>query len=406
METPQGNRTKEIQITAVVLNWKRSDNVRKIIRYLIKEPFITEVIIWNNFPKDFNPGFEHEKIKVINSKENLRDKAKYLAAAEAKNDYIFYQDDDWSVKHYLKAMYKAFCLNPDIIHIATGELTWALRKWETRKCINKDAGLQAEFSFICGGAMYKKSFAIEHLKYIEKYFNTVQSNFADVGFTLFTNQPYIEIQVSLSKTGLDAGSDVAFSSDLNFYTEVQDATAASRKALQDFSDKKRELPEVFVKSIFQNLLLFTNFYHHSIPKDAFLFDPTNAEHCRATTKEEIATLRATKPIREFRNNPYFSALAGTYQHIPAEKGWRTSLIKGNKFVLQSLIPLDLVLSIHFSNSEKDKTMLVEINSEKNHYSISQLNEMSFNLKDKVSFTAIEEINDIRLAFNNAPKVTN
>lgn len=403
MKTTQDNHNQEVQMTAVVLNWRRDDNVRKIANYLIKYPFITEVIIWNNSSQEFNLGFKNENIKVINSKENLRDKAKYLAAAEAKNDYVFYQDDDWNVQHYLKAMHYAFCLNPEFIHTIVGELSWIMHKAETRKCINTGKNLQAEFSFIGAGTMFAKSFAVQHLKYIDEYYDEEQSGYADVGFTLFTNQPYIEIQVSLSHSGLDHDDDVAFSNETDFDSGIYKAITASRKALRHFSNKKKPLPELSIKSVFQNLLLFTNFYPHNLPKNTFLFEPTSEKHCQPTSKEEHNILRVEEFIREFRHNPYFSALLGTYQQRAPEQGWRTSLLKGHQFVLQSLIPADLILEVHFSSSEKDKMVVVSIDGEKHNYSVSQLNGMSLHFKNKVHFTAIENINDIRLVFNSANK---
>ena len=90
----------------------------------------------------------------------MKDFAKYKAASEAKYNHIYYQDDNYSTAHYIDAIYAVFCQNPDRLHIAVGELSWAENQFGT--FYNKKLGFQAEFCFIGCGAMFPKKVAEQH----------------------------------------------------------------------------------------------------------------------------------------------------------------------------------------------------------------------------------------------------
>ncbi|OZJ06523.1 hypothetical protein BZG36_00458 [Bifiguratus adelaidae] len=116
-----------IPVTAVILNWKRPEGVKRIVQYLSKYPFITEILVWNNNKemrlsvKDFgldptvNPILE---VRVWNSDENLHDLSKYTTCSLATNDYCYFQDDDWMNMH-LDALYTNFLRAPQLIHSNT-----------------------------------------------------------------------------------------------------------------------------------------------------------------------------------------------------------------------------------------------------------------------------------------------
>ena len=94
-----------MKATAVILSWKRQHNLPVIIKNLLEQEFIDEIIV------------------VDNSKgENRKTLARYEAAKRARNDLIYFQDDDCIV-HGIKTLYEAFLSHPEAIaHGATPEL--------------------------------------------------------------------------------------------------------------------------------------------------------------------------------------------------------------------------------------------------------------------------------------------
>ncbi|RUP37358.1 hypothetical protein BC936DRAFT_138446 [Jimgerdemannia flammicorona] len=116
-----------IPVTAVLLSWKRPEGLKKVVQYLVRYPFIKEILIWNNNKKtrlnirDFELNATttaHVEITVFNSDENLHDLAKYTTCAIARHDYCYFQDDDW-INLYLDSEYTNFLGFPDLIHSNT-----------------------------------------------------------------------------------------------------------------------------------------------------------------------------------------------------------------------------------------------------------------------------------------------
>ncbi|CAF4602270.1 unnamed protein product, partial [Rotaria socialis] len=120
------NREIELQqkydLTAVLLHWKRSDSTKFVLDYLLHSNLFKEIIIWNNNPqinleKSLFQNYNHslESIRIINSKENLKDEAKYRACVEAKTMACFYVDDDWDASSYLKSLVADFRADPYVL---------------------------------------------------------------------------------------------------------------------------------------------------------------------------------------------------------------------------------------------------------------------------------------------------
>jgi hypothetical protein len=65
-----------MSVTAVLLKYKRLDELNQIIEHLKKFPMITETIVWDN--------------RIV----NVCGLGRYLAMSQAKNDIIFTVDDD------------------------------------------------------------------------------------------------------------------------------------------------------------------------------------------------------------------------------------------------------------------------------------------------------------------------
>ncbi|CAM4951560.1 unnamed protein product [Rotaria socialis] len=129
------NREVELRqnydLTAIVLHWKRSDGTKIVVDYLLHSNLFKEIIIWNNNPqinleKSLFQNYNHslESVRIINSKENLKDEAKYHTCAEAKTMACFYVDDDWDASSYLKSLIADFRADPYVLHSATDPYTF------------------------------------------------------------------------------------------------------------------------------------------------------------------------------------------------------------------------------------------------------------------------------------------
>src|SRR5512139_162923 len=80
------------KITALLLSYKRQQNLREILQSLQATKLVSEVIVWNNNPDLRLKG--GAAVKVINSTHNFKAYARYAAAFLAANDLILFQDDD------------------------------------------------------------------------------------------------------------------------------------------------------------------------------------------------------------------------------------------------------------------------------------------------------------------------
>ncbi|GAA5967764.1 hypothetical protein JCM8115_006439 [Rhodotorula mucilaginosa] len=105
--------------TAIVLHWKRTDNVRLVVAHLCRYTFFDSVLVWNNNPeiqlthKTFATSrCPASKLRIYNSPRNLLFIARFLACAQADTPYCYFQDDDWLVRP-LRALYTQFGRDPE-----------------------------------------------------------------------------------------------------------------------------------------------------------------------------------------------------------------------------------------------------------------------------------------------------
>jgi hypothetical protein len=116
-------------------------------------------LIKNNDSKKF--------IRIINSKENLKDKAKYRACAEAKTRACFYVDDDWNTAHYLKSLIASFRSDPNLLHSVTDAYTFYTNLvWSY---FDREIDLHSGFSWIGCGSVFLRQHAEHHLQLIQKF---------------------------------------------------------------------------------------------------------------------------------------------------------------------------------------------------------------------------------------------
>ena len=332
----------EIPITCVLLNWKRLDNIKFIIQKLKKRQYITEIIVWNNNP---SPIVHHQigvhnqdaVVKIVNSKQNLCDEAKYRGALMAKNEHVFYQDDDFMTAPYLDAMYRTFCLNPDRLHIAVGEMSYVTTF--LRSYYNHALGLQAEFCFIGTGAMFPKSIAKKYLEYLEKYFDDKEKLFADYGFSLMTNQPFVKLQVRLASLS----QEEAFSNE-SIFKETSRKT--HKKVVSDLLSKTTQpyfgLPRAVARSVYADRILFSTFLPAELNHYDQIYNPDNPSHAAARMEPPH---EVNKAVTEYRYNCFHSAIKDD-----PNASWHVSINSGEYFGLWLL--KKMFIQCHFSSLDQ------------------------------------------------------
>lgn len=163
---------KQYQLTAIVLHWKRLSRVRLAVENYINANYFKQIIVWNNNPQinlTVNNVSTHNQssnlIRLINSKQNLKDEAKYRACAEAQTLVCFYADDDWDVSRYMKTLIASFRSDPNVLHSVTNVVTyynnmlWAF--------MDSRIDLHTGFSWIGCGSIFLRAHAQRHLKLLE-----------------------------------------------------------------------------------------------------------------------------------------------------------------------------------------------------------------------------------------------
>lgn len=164
----------EYDLTALLLHWKRFDGLQRILQDLLKTGLFKEIIIWNNNHDVYltldqliseNPS--NQSIRIINSPENLKDKAKYRACSEARTRACFYVDDDYNPVNYLKSLIASFRSDPNVLHTVTEPYTYYTNLIWTY--MDSSIDLHSGFSWIGCGSVFLREHAQQHLRLIDKY---------------------------------------------------------------------------------------------------------------------------------------------------------------------------------------------------------------------------------------------
>ncbi|KAJ3517862.1 hypothetical protein NLJ89_g234 [Agrocybe chaxingu] len=107
IDSTQTHGVHDLNITVVLLNWSRLSNVVKITSEICEnllEDTVQSIVVWNNNPnkishQDFpSSPCPRDRLRIINSPENLYFQARYMACAGATTAYCFVQDDDFSIR--------------------------------------------------------------------------------------------------------------------------------------------------------------------------------------------------------------------------------------------------------------------------------------------------------------------
>jgi hypothetical protein len=80
-----------MKITALLLNWKRQDNIIKVINSIKKQTVKVDIWLWNNNKED---NTKYDVDVQINSTENFKCWPRWLMGSMVDNGYIFTLDDD------------------------------------------------------------------------------------------------------------------------------------------------------------------------------------------------------------------------------------------------------------------------------------------------------------------------
>jgi hypothetical protein len=113
---------KHETITACLLNWKRRDNIRRIVSSLLENELISEIIVWNN-----GDPITLASCRVIDSLHNIVCYGRYEAARRSSSDVIFVQDDDCIV-HNIGFLYERYLEDSNAIHSNQSEQSAEKRK--------------------------------------------------------------------------------------------------------------------------------------------------------------------------------------------------------------------------------------------------------------------------------------
>ncbi len=103
-------------VSACLLSYNRPNNIQLIIDSLHDYPFINEILVWNNKP-GCTLAVKGAKVRVINSPENKICYGRFLCAQQAKNNIIYFQDDDAIIPN-VRELYEAFINDPSCITYA------------------------------------------------------------------------------------------------------------------------------------------------------------------------------------------------------------------------------------------------------------------------------------------------
>lgn len=104
----------KVALTGVILNWKRPDNVRRILDGWQRDGTVQQAIVWNNNPAVY---FRHPWAQSVNASTDLGLYTRFAAACLATTQAIFIQDDDLELSsESIEALAAAWNEDPEILH--------------------------------------------------------------------------------------------------------------------------------------------------------------------------------------------------------------------------------------------------------------------------------------------------
>jgi len=103
-----------MSMSVVILNWKRPDNLARIVIDLQRSGLTDDLLVWNN--NSASP-LKLEQASVINASRDMGLYTRFAAACLARHEAVLIQDDDLVVPlDSLRYLYNAWMREPDILH--------------------------------------------------------------------------------------------------------------------------------------------------------------------------------------------------------------------------------------------------------------------------------------------------
>ena len=101
-------------VSAVVLGWKRPENVQLIVDGWRSSGLVDQAIVWNNNPEI---TFTHDWATVVNASSDLGLYTRFAALALAEHPTVIVQDDDLQLPpSTITSLLEAWELQPRILH--------------------------------------------------------------------------------------------------------------------------------------------------------------------------------------------------------------------------------------------------------------------------------------------------
>ncbi|GAA5872920.1 hypothetical protein JCM16303_006879 [Sporobolomyces ruberrimus] len=181
-------------VTAILLHWKRTDNMRVIIASLCQYSFISSIVVWNNNPnitlsqETFSTArCPSPKLQIHNSPQNLLFSARYFACMQATTPYCYFQDDDWLVQP-MRSLYAQFKRGPEE-SILVGTTKEMAVKYRSDWCFFQGP-LHTCFAWLGTGAFVARRHVASYLEAVSSIdFPRDELAHADNSFTTFLNRP-------------------------------------------------------------------------------------------------------------------------------------------------------------------------------------------------------------------------
>ncbi|CAF0966015.1 unnamed protein product [Adineta steineri] len=275
-------------LSAIVLHWKRSASVARAVNNLVNSKLFREIVIWNNNPEITleKTQFQHNTsflvdIRVINSKENLKDEAKYRACAAANNIACFYADDDWDASFYLKSLIADFRADPYVLHSVTDPGTFYTNlMWSY---FDRDINLHTGFSWIGCGSIFLREYAQRHIEYLHTYLKNNRNliHLSDVFFSIWLND--IPSQFNMNIRNLPGShTGASFSSSSNFLQYQHQSSVLAIRILEHHLRSNQSNNTNNTQFTRTSKRRFPYYIKSSNPNDEFIFYtnvlPIDIEH--------------------------------------------------------------------------------------------------------------------------------
>lgn len=103
-----------IGLTGILLNWSRSENVRKILDQWQHGGVVSEAFVWNNCSSEV---ISHPWARVLNANGDFGLYSRFALAALARTSAVLIHDDDLDIPApQLRRLYDHWNADPNILH--------------------------------------------------------------------------------------------------------------------------------------------------------------------------------------------------------------------------------------------------------------------------------------------------